>query len=136
MEEHEDRPDKFYNTFKPFISNKGKGSSAIHLKTKENNNRKNQSEVAETLARYFTNAALNIGGDHVSRLTEEDHSENDSVKSIQEAYEENCFDLKLLTPNEVQYGHLKTSILRNLVAGILRSHRSFLRMRLMEQQYG
>lgn len=103
MEEHEDRPDKFYNTFKPFISNKGKGSSVIHLKTKENNIKKNQSEGAKTLARHFTNAALNIGGDHVSHLTEEDHSEHDSVKSIQEAYKENCCDLKLFTPNEVQW---------------------------------
>ena len=103
MEEHKDRPDKFYNTFKPFISNKGKGSSAIHLKTKENNMKKNQSEVAEMLARHFTNAALNIGGDHVSRLTEEDHREHDSVKSIQEAYEENYFDFKLLMPNEEQW---------------------------------
>ena len=77
-------------------------SKTIHLKTKENNIKKNQSEVAETLASYFINEALNIGGDHVSHLTEEDHSEHDSVKSIQEAYEENYFDFKLLRPNEVQ----------------------------------
>ena len=96
MEEHKDRPDKFFDTFKPFIGNKGKGSTAIHLKTKENNNKKNQSEVTETLARHFTNAALNIEGDHISRLTEEDHREHDSLKSIQEAYEENHFDFKLL----------------------------------------
>lgn len=64
-------------------------SPTIHLKTKENNIKKNQCEGAETLASYFINEALNIGGDHVSRLTEEDHSEHDSVKSIQEAYEEN-----------------------------------------------
>lgn len=55
------------------------------------------------MARHFTNAALNIGGDHVSRLTEEDNSEHDSVNSIQEAYEENYFDFKLLTPNEGQW---------------------------------
>ena len=53
-EEHKDRPDKFYNTFKPFISNKGKGSTTIHIKTKENNSvEKNQNEVAETLVSYF-----------------------------------------------------------------------------------
>jgi len=28
-EKHKDRPDKFYYTFKPFISNKGKGSTTI-----------------------------------------------------------------------------------------------------------
>ena len=77
-------------------------SPTIHLKTKEKNIKKNQCEGAETLASYFINEALNIGGDHVSRLTEEDHSEHDSVKSIQEASEVNYFDFKLLRPNEVQ----------------------------------
>lgn len=53
-EKHKDRPDKFYDTFKHFISNKGKGSTTIHIKTKENNSvEKNQNEVAETLVSYF-----------------------------------------------------------------------------------
>ena len=47
-------------------------------------------------------ATLNIGGDHVVRLTEDDHSEHDRVKSIREVYQENDFDFKLLRPNEVQ----------------------------------
>ena len=34
--------------------------------------------MAEMLGSYFTNAALNIGGDHVSCLAEED----DSFRSI------------------------------------------------------
>lgn len=57
--------------------------------------------MAETPASYFNIAALNIG-DHVSRLTEEDHSEHDSVKSIREVYEENHFGFKLPKPNVVQ----------------------------------
>ena len=112
MEEHKDRPDKFYDTFKPFIQQQRQGIyNNTSVKTKENNVEKNQNEAAETLASYFKNAALNIGGGHVSRLIEDHHSEHDSVKSIREVYEENDFDFKLLTPNEVQRaGHLKTSI--------------------------
>ena len=83
------------------FSNKGKGSTTIHIKTKENNVENNQNEVAETLDSDFKNAALNIG-DHVCRLTEDDHSEHDSVRSIREVYEENNLDFKLLAPNEVQ----------------------------------
>lgn len=45
METEEHRPDKFYDTFTPFISNKGKRSTAIHLKTEENNVKKDQNEV-------------------------------------------------------------------------------------------
>ena len=45
-----------------------------------------EKEVAETLATYFTNVALDIGGDHVNNLMEEDHSEHSSVRSIREAY--------------------------------------------------
>ena len=54
-ETEEHRPDKFYNTFKPYISNKGKRSTAIHLKTEENNVKKGQNEVAEMLGRPITN---------------------------------------------------------------------------------
>ena len=115
------------------FSNKGKGSTTIHIKTKQNNVEKNQNEVAETLDSDFKNAALNIG-DHVCRLTEDDHSEHDSVRSIREVYEENDLDFKLLAPNEVQRA-LETSIQRNLVVGIPRSHRSFLRAWLTERPF-
>lgn len=54
------RPDKFYDTFKPFISNKSKETTAIYLKTEGNNVVRDQKEVAEKLAGYFTDAALNI----------------------------------------------------------------------------
>ena len=41
-------------------------------------------QSTEMLARYFNNAALNIGGGPVSHLTEDHHSEHDNVKSIRE----------------------------------------------------
>ena len=46
--------------------------------------------------------ALDIGGDHVNNITEEDHSEHSSVRSIREAYKENDFDFKLFSVPEVQ----------------------------------
>ena len=101
-EELKSRPDKFYDTFKPFIGSKSKEPTAIYLKTNEHNVVKDQKEVAETLATYFTNVALDIGGDHVNNLTEEDHSEHSSVRSIREAYKENDFDFKLFSVPEVQ----------------------------------
>ena len=48
--------------------------------------------MAEMLARYLTNAALNIGVDHITSLTEED----DRFRSIREVYKENNFDLRWL----------------------------------------
>ena len=58
--------------------------------------------MAEILANYFTDAALNIGGDHVNNLTEEDNNEHNSVRSVREGYKENNFDFKLFTTVEVQ----------------------------------
>ena len=87
-DEHISRPSKFYYTFKPFISNKSKESAAIHLKTEGDNAVKDQMEVAEILAKYFTNATLSIGGDHLNNITEEDHSDHSSVKTIREAQKE------------------------------------------------
>ena len=101
-DEHKSRPSKFYDTFKPFISNKIKESEAIHLKTEGDNAVKDQTEVAEILAKYFTNAALSIGGDHVNNIKEEDHSDHSSVKTIREAHKETNFEFKLFTVADVE----------------------------------
>ena len=73
MDEHKSRLSKFYDTFKPFISNKSKESAPIHLKTKGDNAVKVQTEEAEILANHFTDAALSMGGDHVNNFTGKDH---------------------------------------------------------------
>ena len=102
-EEHKSRPDKFYDTFKPFISNKSKDSVAIHLNSETDNKVvQDQKEVAEMLASYFTNAALSIGGDHVINLTEQDHNNHSSVRTIQEVYKETNFEFSFFTTAEVQ----------------------------------
>ena len=59
-----------------------KESTAIYLKTKGDNAVKDQTEVAEIPANYFTNATLSMGGDNVNNFTEEDRSDNSSVKTI------------------------------------------------------
>ena len=58
--------------------------------------------MAEILANYFTNAALSIGGDHVNNITEEDHSDHSSVKTIRETHKETNFEFKLFTVAEVE----------------------------------
>ena len=85
-DEHKSRPSKFYDTFKPFISNNSKEKAAIYLKTEGDNAVKDQTEVAVILANYFTNAARGIAGDHVNNFTEEDHSDHSSVKTIRETH--------------------------------------------------
>lgn len=70
--------------------------------------------------KYLTYASLNMGGDHVSSLIEED----DSFRTIREDYKENSSDLGWLKDNR----HLKRSTQRNLVDETSRSHRSFLSM--------
>ena len=58
--------------------------------------------MAEILAKYFINAALSIGGDHLNNITEEDHSDHSSVKTIREAHKETNFEFKLFTEAEVE----------------------------------
>ena len=102
-QEHKSRSDKFYDTFKPFISNKSKDSVATHLKSEPDNKViPGQKEVAEMLASCFTNAASSIGGDHVINFTEEDHNNHSSVRTIQEGYKETNFEFSLFTTTEVQ----------------------------------
>ena len=101
-DEHKSRPSKFHDMFKPFISNKSKESAAIHPKTEDDNSVKDQKGVAEIIAKYFTNAALSIGGDHVTNLTEEGHSDHSSVKTIRETHKETKFEFKLFAVPEVE----------------------------------
>ena len=73
------------------------------------------------LARYFNNAALNIGGGPVSHLTEDHHSEHDNVKRIREVYPSTKKTISILNYSRKINcnGFLETSIQRNLVVGIL-----------------
>ena len=105
-EELRDKPCEFYKTFKPFLSDKVKGSPTICLRTNEGTVKTNQFEVAELLADYFNTAALSIGGDHVNDLTERDHDNHNSVKIIRETYDTYpvlCFEFRKLSQEEVLF---------------------------------
>ena len=100
-EELHSNPSAFYNTFKPFISDKVKESPEICLRTKEGKVTSNQPEVAELLANYFTTAASSIGGDHVNNLTESDHRDHSSMKVIRKAYDGSRFNFTKFSQGEV-----------------------------------
>ena len=61
-----------------------KTTTTICLKDYGNIVVNDQMEVAEMLATYFTNAALNIGGDNIVNRTEEDNNNHTSVMMIRE----------------------------------------------------
>ena len=124
---------KFFDTFKPFIINKSKESAAIHLKTEGDNTVKDQTEVAEILANYFTNVASSIGGDHEIKSRKRTIVTT-AVRTIRETHKETNFEFKLLTVAEVE-GHWKRLIQRSLVDGTRGYHQNYLRMWLKEQQH-
>ena len=97
------KPQEFYNTFKPFISDKTKESTARCLKGDGNNVVKDPKEEAEMLTAYFTNAALNIGENNVINLTEEDHNDHTTERTIREDYEGTRFEFKSFRKAHVKY---------------------------------
>lgn len=65
---------------------------------------KDQTEVAEILANYFTNAAQSIVVDHLNNFTEEDHT-------IRETHEETNFEFYFLRVAEVKQALEKKKVL-------------------------
>ena len=63
----------FFNTFKPFICNIIAENNTINLNIDGNVTENDAVAVANCFAEYFANVALNIGGQHVDDLLEEDH---------------------------------------------------------------
>ena len=50
--------------------------------------------MAELLAGHFNTVAANIGGNHVTSLTENDYKNHSSVKAIEGGYKGNKFEFK------------------------------------------
>lgn len=73
MEKIRVNPRDVYNTFKPFISNKTAKDNPTSLNVDGNVTKNDAVVVANCFADYFANVALNIGGQHVHDLLEEDH---------------------------------------------------------------
>lgn len=95
---------------------------------------KDQTEVAEILASYFTSAALGIGGDRVNNFTEEDHSDHSGVKTMRETHKETNFEFKFVTAAEVEQPLEKINPKKSSGwdTGL---HQNFSRMWLKEQQH-
>ena len=73
-EELKSKPSEFFfNTFSPSISAKVKDTNTICLKSEDGEVEKDQTVVADLLAGHFNMVAANIGGNHITSLTENDH---------------------------------------------------------------
>ena len=62
----------FFKIFKPFINKMMIDSKTIILRNEDGEIVRDQTVVAERLGTYFSTAAVNIGGNHVTSLKEED----------------------------------------------------------------
>ena len=105
------KPNEFYKTFRPFLSDKKQPASEIHIKT---NGRieKDQEKVANVLANYFSTMANDIGGAGVNSLTEDDLSSHSSLANICNANKSNLrnFRFQPLSRNSVQLALEKLNI--------------------------
>ena len=89
------KPSEFYRTFRPFLSDKKQPASEIHIKA-NGSIEKDQENVANILANYFSMMANEIGGAGVNSLTEDDlSSHHPSLNNIFNANKSNlknfCF---------------------------------------------
>ena len=83
-EEMKSKPHDFFDTFRPFLTNKTKDANPIFLKSKHKDGIiENQKQVAETLDNYFPTIASDIGGNHVVSLTENDFNNHSNVQMIE-----------------------------------------------------
>ena len=71
---------------------------------------KDQNLVAELLAGNFNTVAANIGGSHITSLTENDHKNHSSVKAIEGGYKGNEFEFKEFNKEEVQCALKKLNV--------------------------
>lgn len=96
------RPGAFYDTFKPFISDKTNKAVTIYLKRENGSLVKDQSEVADMLAIYFANVAKDIGGDAIKSLDNEKLEGHSSIVAIRNAHGGVSFDFENITTSQVQ----------------------------------
>lgn len=85
----QDDPRKFFNTFRPFLTDKGHaGETEIHLDD-GGSIVKEQNRVAELLVDHFSTIADGIGGNKIKLSTMNEFAAHPSVKKNQELYEIN-----------------------------------------------
>ena len=88
------KPRQFFQTFKPFISNKCKDERNIHIKINDRVE-KDQRIVAEEFAEYFSTMVK------ADSAEEKDFHDHPSVKAIRKANENTSFQFRLMTVGEV-----------------------------------
>ena len=103
-EKLKENPKDFFNTFSPFLSNKNKMvNRAISLKTDRDLIINDTNIIADSFANHFSNVALNIGGQNVVNLCEEDHLQHPSIEVIREYQHENLdFDFHHITCKDIE----------------------------------
>lgn len=72
------------------------------MKSEDGEVETDQTVVAELLAGHFDMVAANIGGNHITSLTKNDHRNHSSVKVIEGSYKGNKFDFEEFNKEEVQ----------------------------------
>ena len=92
----------FFKIFKPFINKKMIDSKTIILRNEDGEIVRDQTVVAESLGTYFSTAAVNMGGNHVTSLKEEDFEDHKSIKVMQDTYNGVSFSFKSLKTHDVQ----------------------------------
>ena len=98
----------------------------ISLPTEEDIVVRHQFEVAEQLVNYFTTAAANIAADSVISITEENHGNHGSVKTLREVYQGTHFE-HILSARMKCKRRLKITTPTSPVGGTLEHHLNSLR---------
>jgi hypothetical protein len=88
------KPRQFFQTFKPFISNKCKDERNIHIKINDRVE-KDQRIVAEEFAECFSTMVIKADS-----AEEKDFHDHPSVKAIRKANENTSFQFRLMTVGE------------------------------------
>ena len=84
-------------------------------------------EVAEQLVNYFTTAAASNAGDNVISITEENHDNHGSVKTLREVYQGRHFEFNIVSARMKCKQGLKITTPTSPVGGTPEHHLNSLR---------
>ena len=105
-----ENPRDFFDTFQTFISDKTVKNNPISLNIDGNVAENDAVAIANCFADYFANVALNIGGQHVHDLVEEDHQYHTSIESINRKHHDAALDFKFQAITETDVSDVIESI--------------------------
>ena len=105
-----ENPRDFFNTFQTFISDKTVKNNPISLNIDGNVAENDAVAIANCFADYFANVALNIGGQNVHDLVEEDHQYHTSIESLNRKHHDAALDFKFQAITETDVSDVIESI--------------------------